>query len=58
MRTYSSAKIIAVTGSIGKTSLKNLIKTLLQILEKHIQSPKSFNNFLGVPISISNLSHR
>ena len=28
-RKYSSAKIIAITGSVGKTSLKNLIKNVL-----------------------------
>ena len=29
-RNYSSAKIIAITGSAGKTSLKNLVKNLLE----------------------------
>ena len=56
-REHTLAKIIAVTGSAGKTSLKNLIKDLLQIFGKTYSSPRSFNNFLGVPISLSNLSH-
>ena len=55
-REYTSAKIIAITGSAGKTSLKNLIKELLQNFGKTYASPKSFNNHLGVPISISNLN--
>ncbi len=55
-RTNSSAKIIAITGSTGKTSLKNLIKDLLQNLGKTYSSPKSFNNHFGVPISLSNLN--
>ena len=55
-REYTSAKIIAITGSAGKTSLKNLIQELLQNFGKTFSSPKSFNNHLGVPISISNLS--
>ena len=55
-REYTSAKIIAITGSAGKTSLKNLIQELLQNFGKTYSSPKSFNNHLGVPISISNLS--
>ena len=55
-REYSSAKIIAITGSAGKTSLKNLTKELLQNFGKTYSSPKSFNNHLGVPISLSNLS--
>ena len=56
-REYSYAKIIAITGSAGKTSLKNLIKDLLQNFGKTHSSPKSFNNQLGVPISLSNLSY-
>ncbi len=55
-REQTKAKIIAVTGSAGKTSLKNLIKDLLQDFEKTYSSPKSFNNHFGVPISLSNLS--
>ena len=55
-RKLSLAKIIAVTGSAGKTSSKNLIKDLLQNFGKTCSSSKSFNNHLGVPISLSNLS--
>ncbi len=54
-RGLTQAKIIAVTGSVGKTSLKNLIKDLLQNVGKTYSSPRSFNNHLGVPISLSNL---
>ncbi len=55
-REQSLACIIAVTGSAGKTSLKILIKKLLRNFGKTYSSPKSFNNYLGVPISLSNLS--
>ena len=55
-RQQSLAKIIAITGSAGKTSLKNLIRQLLQNFEKTYSSPRSFNNHFGVPISLSNLS--
>ena len=55
-RDLSSATIIAVTGSAGKTSLKNLINDLLKNWGKTYSSPKSFNNYLGVPVSMSNLS--
>ena len=55
-RKNSLAKIIAITGSAGKTSLKDLIKHLLQNFENTYSSPKSFNNHYGVPISLSNLS--
>ena len=56
-RKLTSANIIAVTGSSGKTSLKNLIKDLLKYFGKTHCSPKSFNNHLGVPLSLSNLSY-
>ena len=55
-RENSLAKIIAITGSAGKTSLKNLIKQLLQNFANTYCSPRSFNNHIGVPISLSNLS--
>ena len=55
-RKKSLAKIIAITGSAGKTSLKNLLKQLLQSFENTYSSPRSFNNHFGVPISLSNLS--
>ena len=55
-RKYSLAKIIAITGSAGKTSLKDLIADIMQNFGKTYSSPKSFNNHFGVPISLSNLS--
>ena len=55
-REYSLAKIIAITGSAGKTSLKNLIGDLLKNFGNTYSSPKSFNNHLGVPVSLSNLN--
>ena len=54
-REKTRAKIIAVTGSAGKTSLKNLIKDLLNNYGKTLSSPKSYNNHFGVPLSLSQL---
>ena len=54
-REKTQAKIIAVTGSAGKTSLKNLIKDLLNNFGKTLSSPKSYNNHFGVPLSLSQL---
>ncbi len=54
-RNFTNAKIIAVTGSSGKSSVKNLIGNLLQYYDKTYFSPKSFNNLYGVPLSICNL---
>ena len=55
-RQNTDAKIIAITGSAGKTSLKNLIKDLLQNFDQTIYSPKSYNNHFGVPLSLSQLN--
>ena len=59
-RSYSKAKILAITGSSGKTSLKDLVKRLLSNFGNTYCSPKSYNNHFGVPLSLSNLdtSHK
>ena len=54
-RYYSNAKIIGITGSAGKTSLKSLLGKLLEIYGNTYFSPKSFNNNIGVPLSLANL---
>ena len=56
-RNISDAQFIGITGSSGKTTTKNLIAYLLKNFGKVVKSPKSFNNFLGVPISISNIKN-
>ena len=50
-----NAKIIAITGSCGKTSLKELIGHTLKKISKTTYSPKSYNNKYGVPLSLFNL---
>ena len=57
-RKISEAQFVAITGSAGKTTVKNLTSYLLQRFGAVTKSPKSFNNSLGVPISISNLKHK
>ena len=49
------SKIIAITGSVGKTSLKELLGRSLKKNYNVTYSPKSFNNKFGVPISLFNL---
>ena len=56
-RENSSAKIIGVTGSVGKTTLKNLISFSLKNYGKVHYSPHSYNNKFGVPLSLSNLKN-
>ncbi|MCH5237194.1 MAG: bifunctional UDP-N-acetylmuramoyl-tripeptide:D-alanyl-D-alanine ligase/alanine racemase [Muribaculaceae bacterium] len=45
-------KIIAVTGSRGKTTVKELIFQLLEPIKKISRSPRSYNSKIGVPLSL------
>lgn len=45
-------KIIAVTGSVGKTSTKDAIFTVLSHFKTVRKSEKSFNSEIGMPLSI------
>jgi UDP-N-acetylmuramoyl-tripeptide--D-alanyl-D-alanine ligase len=47
--------IIAITGSVGKTSTKDAIFTVLKNHKKTRKSQKSFNSEIGVPLSILGL---
>ncbi len=47
--------IIAITGSCGKTTLKELLGNVLSKISKTSISPKSYNNKFGVPLSLFNL---
>ena len=55
LRNNISSKIIAITGSCGKTSLKDLVGKTLNKIGKATYSRKSFNNKFGVPLSLFNL---
>ena len=55
VRENTLSKVIAITGSCGKTSLKELLGKTLSQISKVTYSPKSFNNKFGVPISLFNL---
>jgi UDP-N-acetylmuramoyl-tripeptide--D-alanyl-D-alanine ligase len=54
-RDRSSAKRIAVTGSVGKTSVKDALAVMLSAYGATHKSQRSFNNHLGVPITLATL---
>ncbi|MCE9506872.1 MAG: UDP-N-acetylmuramoylalanyl-D-glutamyl-2,6-diaminopimelate--D-alanyl-D-alanine ligase [Alphaproteobacteria bacterium] len=54
-RDRSHAKIIAVTGSAGKTGTKEMLAIAFGALGKTHASKKSFNNHWGVPLSLSTM---
>ncbi|MDA9890495.1 UDP-N-acetylmuramoyl-tripeptide--D-alanyl-D-alanine ligase [Candidatus Pelagibacter sp.] len=53
-----NTKIVAITGSCGKTTLKELLGNSLKKLSKTSTSPKSYNNKYGVPLSLFNLNQK
>ena len=55
LRENLPSKIISITGSCGKTSLKELVGRSLNKISQATYSPKSFNNKFGVPLSLFNL---
>lgn len=52
VRRQHRGKVIAVAGSNGKTGTKYLIDSVLRPNRRGSFSPKSFNNDIGVPLSI------
>lgn len=52
VRRNSKFKIVAITGSAGKTTTKNMLSAVISSKFKCFASPKSFNNNIGVPLTI------
>jgi murE/murF fusion protein len=56
-RHHTNSKVIAITGSSGKTTLKTLLGKTLSEYGKTYFSQKSYNNHIGVPLSLCNLEN-
>ena len=54
-RARTAAKIIGVTGSVGKTGTKDMLGRALSVLGQTHWSEKSYNNHWGVPLSLSRM---
>ncbi|TPL87517.1 UDP-N-acetylmuramoylalanyl-D-glutamyl-2,6-diaminopimelate--D-alanyl-D-alanine ligase [Mesorhizobium sp. B2-3-14] len=54
-RARSQAKIIAVTGSAGKTTTKEALRHVLSAVGKVHASAQSFNNHWGVPLTLARM---
>ena len=48
-------RVIAITGSVGKTSTKDILTKMLSTFGVTHSSQKSFNNHLGVPLTLANI---
>ena len=53
-RDYLSNLIIGITGSCGKTTVKEMLYFFLSQSAYSYKSPKSYNNNIGLPLSILN----
>ena len=51
-RSRLKAKVIGVTGSSGKTTTKDITASLLSQIGRVVKSPASFNNLIGVPLTL------
>ena len=52
MQRERTAKVVAVTGSNGKTSVKTLISTILQGAGRTYATPGNRNNEIGLPLAV------
>jgi Alr-MurF fusion protein len=50
--------VIAVTGSAGKTVVKEWLSDILGLTTSVVRSPKSFNSQIGVPLSVWKLDEK
>jgi len=55
-RARSNAKIVAVTGSAGKTTTKEMLRLCCNALGRTHASAASYNNHWGVPLSLASMA--
>ena len=55
VRDRSSARVVGITGSMGKTSTKDLLTALCAPTARTIAAEASFNNEIGVPLTLCRL---
>jgi UDP-N-acetylmuramoyl-tripeptide--D-alanyl-D-alanine ligase len=57
VRDRSSARIVGITGSMGKTSTKDILAALCMPVAHTIAAEASYNNEIGVPLTLCRLEH-
>ncbi len=55
-RDRTKAKIIAITGSVGKTGVKEILKNVFSTQGKTFATFGNLNNHFGVPLSLCNMA--
>ncbi len=54
-RARTAAKIVAVTGSVGKTTTKEMLRRMLSAFGAVHAAEASFNNHIGVPLTLARM---
>ncbi len=54
-RARSKARIVAVTGSVGKTTVKEMLRTMLSACGAVHASAHSYNNHWGLPLTLARM---
>jgi UDP-N-acetylmuramoyl-tripeptide--D-alanyl-D-alanine ligase len=52
VRARSDARVVAITGSVGKTSTKDILAALLRPSLRTVAAPRGFNNEIGLPLTL------
>jgi len=52
VRARSDARVVAITGSVGKTSTKDILAALLRPQRRTVSAPQGFNNEIGLPLTL------
>lgn len=52
VRARSDARVVAITGSVGKTSTKDILAALLRSRLRTVAAPDGFNNEIGLPLTL------
>ncbi|MHA3724942.1 UDP-N-acetylmuramoyl-tripeptide--D-alanyl-D-alanine ligase [Leucobacter sp. HY1910] len=57
VRASDDLKIVGITGSNGKTTTKNLVAAMAELVGTTVASAKSFNNEVGGPLTMLRVQH-
>ena len=54
-RLQLNGPLVAVTGSVGKTTTKEMLATILEQVAPGLKTPGNFNNLIGLPLTLFGL---
>lgn len=58
IRKLWGGELVAITGSCGKTTVKEMLTTIFQQVGNTLATQGNFNNDIGVPLTLLRLEHR